>query len=1131
VDTSTDAGKSGPVVGIVLVALLLGSIPGYGVPQSGADSYASAVDSIRSSLRTPEYTHAVTRSRALLAQVEQDGAATPSTIASILDVLVEALLNSGDRGADATIALARRAAALKEQLVGAADPRAAHSRLNLGSVLAGARQFPEARQVLDSALGVFTRTSGAEHELTGRTLSELSFVVRALGDTPRARSYAEQAVATLERVLGREDVAVARALTNRGSARDDVKGALEDDRRAIEILRKAYRGDHPRLALTLGNYAWKLDEAGAFKESEAAHRESVAMYERTVSPDSPDLAWELNNFGLLYWRLVDYQAAMPLFERALAIWTAASSPDASRALNNLASSSGRLGHFAAARSYYERSLAIKEKTFGPDHPEAALVVYNLANLIRAMGDYSAALPLYERALRIREKHLGPDHRLTAYALSSLGEVQLELGFPARARELNARALQIWRAQNAPEVGVALAALGDIERRAGDRARALAYYDEARAIYEKTFGPDHADVAALLNNSATMASGLGDFENATKQYARALDITERQFNADHPSIAEIAAGLATVEWQRGDTSRALQYALRSERISREHFRLTSRTLSEREAIAFGEKRAPALDVLMTLAIAGGVGPDDRRSIMDAAIRSRALVLDEIASRGRFRGGAEGGRLVDNVVRTRQRLANLLVRGARPGDASYAELVAAAKAERDASERALAAASATEREQLAREHAGLAEVVSAMTADASLVTFVTYSHLTPGTVPADDDRRYAALIARGQSNVVDVVPMGTVAAIDAKVARWRRAVSPRTAAAPSERTYAPAAQALSAAIWTPIAPYVRDTGRLFVVPDGALNLVTFAALPDGAGRYLVESAPMVHYLTAERDLVTSPLERTTARSLLALGNPAYTLAGMRPAASGAAATRRGATACPEFRQVRFDRLTHTVREIDDISGLWKAQNAGDARQLSGEGATESAFKRAAPNARVLHLATHGFFLGSCGGAENTRGVGGLAGAKPRRDAPQSPVIPLSGLALAGANQRATAGSDDDDGILTAEEVVGLDLHEVEWAVLSACDTGLGEVRAGEGVFGLRRGFAAAGVRTTIMSLWSVEDRAARDWMIALYRSRLVDGRSTIEAVTDASRSVLQARRARGASTHPFYWAAFVAAGDWR
>jgi CHAT domain-containing protein len=140
-------------------------------------------------------------------------------------------------------------------------------------------------------------------------------------------------------------------------------------------------------------------------------------------------------------------------------------------------------------------------------------------------------------------------------------------------------------------------------------------------------------------------------------------------------------------------------------------------------------------------------------------------------------------------------------------------------------------------------------------------------------------------------------------------------------------------------------------------------------------------------------------------------------------------------------------------------------------------------------------------------------------------------LSGLALAGANRREHASPNEDDGVLTAAEVASLNLRGVEWAVLSACDTGLGEIRSGEGVLGLRRAFHIAGARTVIMSLWPVDDQATRVWMRELYEGRLKRDLDTAVAIRDAGLAVLRSRRAAGQSTAPFYWAPFVAAGDWR
>ncbi|MCI0656632.1 MAG: CHAT domain-containing protein, partial [Acidobacteria bacterium] len=209
-------------------------------------------------------------------------------------------------------------------------------------------------------------------------------------------------------------------------------------------------------------------------------------------------------------------------------------------------------------------------------------------------------------------------------------------------------------------------------------------------------------------------------------------------------------------------------------------------------------------------------------------------------------------------------------------------------------------------------------------------------------------------------------------------------------------------------------------------------------------------------------------------------------------------------------------------------------GQASILAGGSATESALKQLAPKFRVLHLATHGYFLQDrCDSSlRSLRSLTkeGLGGNLDSLLTPGESPLLLSGLALAGANRRAEAGPDDEDGILTAEEIASLDLSSVEWVVLSACETGVGEIQTGEGVLGLRRAFEVAGAGTLIMSLWRVEDEFTREWMLQLYQERS-KGRMTAEAVRNASLTLVNSRHAKGKGTHPFYWGAFVAAGDWR
>jgi CHAT domain-containing protein len=524
----------------------------------------------------------------------------------------------------------------------------------------------------------------------------------------------------------------------------------------------------------------------------------------------------------------------------------------------------------------------------------------------------------------------------------------------------------------------------------------------------------------------------------------------------------------------------------------------------------------------------------------------------------------------VASARQRFANLIYRSVGGGEAVSPLVIDEARREKEEAERTLAERSAADRGEAARPNFGLLEVRRQLPPDAALVSLVRYDRTSfvageKQTLRLRKTPSYIAFVLREGRPEPAGIPLGPATTIDALVARWRNETTNIVRGRLPEEAvenYRTVGAALRQRVWDPLRRYLNDARTVFIVPDGALNLVSFGALPVGQTSYLIDRGPIIHYLAAERDLVAEGVSAASGRGLLALGGAAFNDTSLfaraaKPAPTPAAATARADSAvafvrsssfdtlradCGSLQTMQFTPLAGTSREVRDVAALWMEDSP--AQVLEGRNASEQAFKREAPGHRVLHLATHGFFLGNdCAPpSRTTRSVGGLttvqANTANRPNQPgrgtsalsENPLL-MSGLALAGANRRAAAGPNEDDGVLTAEEVSALNLEGVEWAVLSACDTGLGEVKAGEGVFGLRRAFQVAGVRTVIMSLWSVDDQATRVWMRALYQGRLQKGLSTAEAMHNASLSVLRERRARHQSTHPFYWAAFVAAGDWK
>jgi len=302
------------------------------------------------------------------------------------------------------------------------------------------------------------------------------------------------------------------------------------------------------------------------------------------------------------------------------------------------------------------------------------------------------------------------------------------------------------------------------------------------------------------------------------------------------------------------------------------------------VRYAAVRPPGLDLALTL-VSNGLDAFSRRRAMDALVRSRAAVLDEMATRHRAASGAadpEVARLAENLSRARERLASLVVRGPSGQDpAVYREMVEEAQEEKEKAERLLAEASTTFARELSRSRFGLDEVAASLPAGSALVAFVEFLRIDLAAGRAATERRdvpsFLAFVLHGEERDPGVIDLGPVSALDAAVVRWKQEAGkapPRDAGsrARAEAAYAAAGSSLREKVWDPFAATLRGIDRVFVVPDGALNVVSFATLPAREGGYLVEGGPVVHYASAERDLVPADPARRGG-GLLAVGGASY------------------------------------------------------------------------------------------------------------------------------------------------------------------------------------------------------------------------------------------------------------------
>jgi CHAT domain-containing protein len=433
--------------------------------------------------------------------------------------------------------------------------------------------------------------------------------------------------------------------------------------------------------------------------------------------------------------------------------------------------------------------------------------------------------------------------------------------------------------------------------------------------------------------------------------------------------------------------------------------------------------------------------------------------------------------------------------------------------------------------------------------ALIDLLIYTAFEPpaqGKGELQRERRVVAFVVRPDRPIARV-EVGPLAPIDRAIAAWRPILmSPRPAPAVGDP-----AQALRRLIWEPIEPHLEGVTSVLVAPDGPIGLVPLAALPGREpGRYLIEERSIavvpVPRMLGPAQAGPAPAQGTgpgAAPSLLLAGDIDY---GGEPGKGDVLTVRRSAAVADRGRLLGvFERLHETRVEMAAVRDSFEEHFPDTRAQvLRDDKATEEAFRRQAPRSRYLHLATHGYFA-----PEQLRSALGPADPKAKAARPGSDALGgagvagyhpglLSGIALAGAS-RPSIPEGQDDGILTALEVAELDLSSVELAVLSACETGLGEVAGGEGLLGLQRAFQVAGARSVVASLWKVGDKPTRALMARFYEDLWRQGLAPAAALREGQLAMLRGDLERGLTPvepgpksdrlPPFYWAAFVLSTD--
>ncbi|WP_184920323.1 CHAT domain-containing protein [Saccharothrix ecbatanensis] len=803
------------------------------------------------------------------------------------------------------------------------------------------------------------------------------------------------------------------------------------------------------------------------------------------------------------------------------------------ALNVLGNIHADLARFELAEPVLLDALEQLRLADRTEDAQYAQVQANLAEVCREMGDTQRAILLCNAALRSMWESLGPDHPEYARTLKNFGGMLMEIGEYERAEHCLVQAQETFRAvlpaghPDLATAGQALAHLYLEQQRYEDAESELRSALEISRNAGRAESLGRAVGAGLLANAYMMT---GRFDEARGVLLESRATLDRLVGPVHPLSATVVANLGVLHALEGDTRGAFALTMEAEHV---HSRLlfdAFATASERLQVNRLGRQYLQLSALLSLVAALGAPDDEVAQAFDLVLRRKGLsgeaqasVRDEI----RVGGVSDLEPRIAHVRSLREKIARKTLSGPGPeGQRAHLDVLVAWTEEKERLEAELSrAVPATHLQQRVRQLSGrsLRSLLPPRSALVEIVCFGLLSFTVPksGQDPARTRMRYWAFILRPDEGL-RLIDLGDAEKIDRLVAGYRdeavgtgtaRDLVPHEPAADTAEL--DAGTALRAAVFDPLRPALGDARRLFLCPDGDMSRLPWEVLPVSSDRRLIDDYE-ISYLGCGRDLlrVSTPSTGEGTASVV-IADPDFDLSASGTSRDPGDRTTRG------LRQagLSFDRLHGTNREGRAVAALL------GVRPLMGAAATEAAAKSCL-RPTVLHIATHGYFLPDTDRERDRPAPAALAAPLLGRlsNARDSPFL-HSGLALAGANTWLAGGvlpAEAEDGILTAEDVSGMDLAGTELVTLSACETGLGSHHVGEGVLGLRRAFTSAGARTVVMSLWRVPDDETQTLMTDFYR-RIVAGEGRAAALRHAQ---LELRRQR---PHPYYWGAFICQGD--
>ncbi|WP_421873832.1 tetratricopeptide repeat protein [Marinoscillum sp.] len=878
----------------------------------------------------------------------------------------------------------------------------------------------------------------------------------------------------------------------------------------LPIFRKAYGDQHPEYATVAANYSSLLQLQGNYYTAEYYLKIAEQIKLNTFGKDNLDYLTTYENLALLYLNTARYTEAELILEDILAVKKGLLEPDdpsIGYSLTNLGSVNKQLAEYADAESYLKKARKIYTKAYGENHIFYASVVNNLALLYQKMGNLEAARPLFEQALAVYEEQIGklnPDYATALENLATLYQLEGDLD---KAKELLEEALKIDEqilGQNHPLYSKTLHNLASIYEKDDDFERAKELYTRSLDIDRNVFGKNHPSYASTLYNLAVLEQELENYEQARTYYQQVADIRKAILGANHPDYAYSLYGLASVLHKTGSFEEAKPLYLDVTNQYLEFIGKYFPALSESEKSAFYGKIKPVFDsyydfIVDYYLLKKGTEEDRQElvgSMYNLQLSTKALLLNasnKVRNTILSSGDESLIALFNDWIALKENIVKAYSMSKEELESSHID-IAQLETEANNQEKELSLKSSAFAGAFDNDQPTWNQVQEKLNEGEAAIEIIRIKKKMK-----TDSVLYIGLLLEPEQLPKMIVKPNGIYMEDKGFKTYKNSVIYKLEDLKSYDVF-----------WKEYDQEIAQTvNTIYLSADGVLNKVNIATLynPD-TKEYLLDRYSL-RLLSNTRELIEEQPDTEGSQEAVMFGYPKYYLSDLEQAAMG---TLIASADMERSFGSEIAELPGTLKEIQEIE---KVVSGGDwnVQTYLSIAATEEEVKSIA-SPKILHIATHGFFLEDI----KTKEDEGLTS----RNAKFNPLL-RSGLLLAGAQNTVKNEelAGEEDGILTAYEVMNLNLDNTQLVVMSACETGLGEVKNGEGVYGLQRSFIVAGADNLVMSLWKVNDQTTQMLMTGFYENWF-NGQSKLDAFNNAIAAV------RNEFKDPYYWGAFVMLG---